>query len=256
MEIDERDSLAMLYRQFPRAAPALIAHRQLLRRIDSKFVVPAGEIGALLGGLGDQYAVMPVPGATWASYGSLYFDTPNLQCFHDHRRGRRVRHKLRIRHYTDRNLSFFEVKTKHNELVTEKRRLELAAGIEQLDTRELAFARAHAGLRLADELVPVARIQFQRLTLLGLSVNERATIDVGLEIVSLGGDRHSLGRVAIVELKQPTLDCGSPIKQRLALGGHREQSLSKYIAAVAHVFPQERKNRLLPDLRALDRAGD
>jgi hypothetical protein len=256
VQVGEPDPLVALYRQFSGAEPALVAQRQLLRRIDSKFVLPAGDVGDLLAGLAHEYVVMPVPGATWATYGSLYFDTPNLRCFHDHRRGRRIRHKLRIRHYVDRNLSFFEVKTKHNELITEKRRLELAAGSEQLDTREIAFARAHARLEVSDELAPVARIQYRRLTLIGISVNERATIDVGLEVISLGGNRHSLDHVAIVELKQPTLDCGSPIKQRLISGGHRERSLSKYIAAVAHVFPGERKNRLLPDLRALDRVGD
>lgn len=252
----EPDALAALYRQFADAAPALVAQRQLLRRMDSKFVLPAGDIGELLAGLADDYAVMPVPGATWATYRSLYFDTANLRCFHDHRRGRRIRHKLRIRHYADRELTFFEVKTKHNELVTEKRRLELTAGSEQLDVRELAFARAHADLDLADELAPVARVQYRRLTLIGVSVNERATIDVGLEIMSPGGECYSLGPIAVVELKRPTLDGGSPIRQRLTSGGHRERSLSKYMAAVAHVLPEERKNRLLPDLRALDRVGD
>lgn len=41
--------------------------------------------------LAEHYAVIRVPSGCAASYQSTYFDTPDLRCYHDHRRGRRLR---------------------------------------------------------------------------------------------------------------------------------------------------------------------
>ena len=246
------DPLAAAFDRFPEATPELLANRELLRRIDSKYVLPAPRLAELAANLGDGYAVLRVPTGSVAVYRSLYFDTPDLRSFHDHRRGRRIRHKIRVRHYPDREVSFLEIKTKKNEQVTDKLRLPLPFAVEQLGDPEVGFLRGSLGA-VADALAPALRVEFRRVTLIGLARNERVTIDVDLEVVSLDGTRYSLGPIGIVEVKQSPFSVGTPAMRALAAAGQREQSLSKYIAAVALLFPSERKNRLLPDLRAVAR---
>jgi hypothetical protein len=236
--------------QFAEATQAQLAKRQLLRRIDSKYVVPAVDIPDLLARLTAHYAVVRVPNSNWATYRSLYFDTPDLRCFHDHRRGRRVRRKVRIRHYPDRALSWLEVKTKRNGEMTEKARFELASGAEVLGDREREFVQQHFP---AEHLAPVARVDYRRMMLIGLDFNERVTIDVGLEVAAPIGPPTSLGAFAVVEIKQAKLSASSPIMQCLVDAGHRQQSVSKYMTAIAQLHPAERKNRMLPTLRAVDR---
>jgi hypothetical protein len=62
-----------------------------------------------------------------------------------------------------------------------------------------------------------------------------------------------MGEAAIVEVKQASARRGSPIGRRLSIEGAREQSLSKYTTAISVLRPEVRKNRLLVDLRAVER---
>ena len=239
------DRLEPLLAGFPGASKALLDTRELLHRVDTKFAVPLAALDALLAGLGEHYAVLRVPRGSLATYRSLYFDTPDLQCFHDHRRGRRIRHKVRVRHYPDRSLTFLEVKTKRNEVVTDKKRRPLPYGTEDLTAEDLEFLRGRIG-GMAEVLEPQVWIGFRRATLIGLHTRERVTIDVDLDVAALGG-------IAIVEVKQSPFCVRTPVMQAVSAAGHREGSVSKYIAALATSRPDLRHNRLLPDLRSLAR---
>jgi VTC domain len=230
----------------------LVDGRQLLRRRDAKFVIATDRVVELVGGLAGAYAVLPVPGGAVATYRNLYFDTTDLRCFHDHRRGRRVRRKVRIRHYPDRALSYLELKTKRDALVTDKQRCAIAFGAERLGPREREFLRDHAA-ELADVLEPAVRIDYQRTCLIGIAHDERVTIDLELEAIAGDGRRCALGEVAIVEIKRPPHDPPhSPARRALARLGARERSLSKYCAAIAAIDPRVRHNRLRPSLRLLE----
>lgn len=244
--------LESLANQFAEAPPALVRERELQRRIDTKYVVGLTTLAALLSELGRDYAAIRTARASWVTYESMYFDTPELQCFHDHRRGRRLRHKVRMRHYRARALSFLELKTKRNNLVTDKQRLRVGHAQAYLGAPERAFLRERIGA-LADALVPVLRVDYCRLSLLGLAVHERVTIDVGVECTANDGRTASLGAIAIIEIKRAGLSTASPMAARLARAGLRECSLSKYVAAVTRLQPATRHNRLAPALRALDR---
>jgi hypothetical protein len=246
-------SLAEALSAFAPPPPELLARRELLRRIDSKFALSASRVADVVGGLAGDYAALPLPGGGFlATYQSLYFDTPDLQCFHDHRRGRRLRHKVRIRHYPDRQVSYLEVKSRVSDLVTDKRRLALPFGTETLGPREHAFLRQRVGTA-ADALAPLLWIDYSRISLIGLHTHERVTIDVDLGFRTLAGGPESLAGLAIVEVKQSPFCARTPIMLALADSGLREGSLSKYCVAVTAVTPQIRRNRLLPDLRAIER---
>lgn len=233
------------------ATRALIKARELQQRVDTKFFGPVRVLEQVLTSLGDQYEVIRVASGALALYQSLYFDTPDLRCYHDHRRGRRIRHKVRIRHYPDRSLSFLEIKSKRNERVTDKHRLDLPFGTKTLDAACHEFLRRHCDLPVED-LAPTLDNQFRRIILLHREAAERVTIDVGLTFRA--GDRAlDLSHVVVVEVKQFPYSSVTPIMQALQGGGLREQSLSKYTAAMAHMVPGLRRNRLLPLLRTLDR---
>lgn len=238
--------------RFIAATPELMARRELLRRVDSKFVVGAGVVAPIIADLADGYAVLRVPGGELATYQSLYFDTPELRCFHDHRRGRRVRHKVRIRHYPDRALSFLEIKTKRNEMVTDKKRRPLAFGEETLGGAERDFLRPYLGVDV-ERLRPMLVVDFLRLSLIGLETDERVTIDVDLAALDVDGRRISFGGLAVIEVKQSPYCVRTPVMRALLGRGLREQSMSKYTFATALSRPELRRNRLLPELRAIER---
>ncbi|NVB84613.1 MAG: polyphosphate polymerase domain-containing protein [Kofleriaceae bacterium] len=254
LPLEPRAPLEVIADAFADASPALIAERELLSRIDTKYVVPVTTLGELLADLGHAYAAIRSGNTAWAAYQSTYFDTPDLQCFHDHRRGRRLRHKIRIRHYPARALSFLELKTKCNDLVTTKHRLALTLDQQHLAEPERAFLRARTGL-LADVVGPVLHVDYRRLSLVGRALHERVTIDVDMDCTGQAGEKKSLGAIAIVEIKRAGLSTASPMAARLARTGYRECSISKYIAAVTRLRPDTAHNRLLPSLRALHRIG-
>lgn len=238
--------------EFAHAPAALVAEREMLRRTDSKFVMPGAAAAALLPALAHDYALLPAGTTLIASYRSLYFDTADLQLFHAHRRGRRVRQKVRIRHYPDRRVSFLEVKIRMNDKGTCKMRRQRAYGDNALSRDDVAFVRAHSSVR--GDLSPQAWIDYRRITLLSLRSAERVTIDVDLQVMR-GGRAHRLHDVAVVEVKQPRLDRGTAAMVALRTAGWRKGWMSKYCVGVAFTSPEVRVNRLLEGLRALRTVG-
>jgi hypothetical protein len=196
--------------------------------------------------------VLKVPTGSMARYQSLYFDTPSMRCYHDHRRGRRLRHKIRIRHYVDREVSYLEVKTKRNEAVTDKHRMPVPYRREALGRDELEWLYSHVG-DMVLELQPQVMITCRRLSLIGVHTNERVTIDLDLDAEGNLEVARRLGQLAVVEVKQSPFCVRTPVMRALLGAGYRERSLSKYVTVMALLRPELRCNRLLPDLRALER---
>lgn len=241
-------TLASTLTRFEVAAPDLLERRQLLRRADTKFLVKPSELVTITEGIVGDYAVVAVGASNVARYSNLYFDTAEQQCFHDHRRGRRVRHKIRIRHYPDRELTFLEIKTRRNDLLTDKARLRVAHRCNALDPAMIEFLRDRCPF--AGSLVPTIAIDYQRIMLVGLSSEERVTIDLGISVD--GNQQLALGAVAIVEVKQPSRSLMTPVMRTLRDAGVRACSISKYVAALSATMAV-RTNLLLPSLRRLER---
>lgn len=247
-----RSSLRSVLARFRPAGEKILLRRQLLRRIDTKFLLPVASLETVLDRLTEDYGVLRARGHMLARYESLYFDTDQLSCFHDHRRGRRPRQKVRVRHYPDRELSFLEVKTKKNELLTIKQRLERPFGECGFDREAVAFLEKHCRLR-PGSLAPQAWTNFHRLTLIGLNTNERVTLDLDLQLVR-GDTQKVLRGVVVAEVKQSPFSARTPVMLAMRSVGLRPASASKYCAAIA-LTPggPTRVNRLLPSLRAVER---
>lgn len=235
---------------FPRATPELLERRALLRRSDTKFLGGIDHVREVLPRLTSYYALLGS-----AQYYTLYFDTVDFRCFHDHRRGRRLRHKVRIRHYEDRQLTYLEVKSRANNAVTNKNRIALPYQSSTLGEAERAFIEQHTGIAGAS-LEPVLWINYRRITLLSLSDNERFTIDMDLRVAppdDRDGLIEDLAGVAFFEIKQAPLRRDTPVVKQLRSVGLRERSISKYCAGVIYADPAARHNRLRPVVRALEK---
>lgn len=222
------------------------------QRAESKFVVSEERAVAFVLSLRDQFAVLPAATALVATYRSLYFDTDDLSFFHAHRCGRRVRHKVRIRHYPDRALSVTEVKTRRSEFSTAKVRCPRPYGDSTFGAHDLAFVREHCGP--IGDLVPQAWIAYRRVTLLGLRSPERVTLDMQLDVWRVGG-HGQLRRAVVIEVKQPRLDHHSVAMQRLRMAGCRQGWMSKYCTAIAMTSPDVRANQLMNRMRQLKAVG-
>ncbi len=54
-----------------------MANYALLRRVDTKFLYPANELGTLIQSLSEYYGILPACEQPIASYQTLYFDSPD-----------------------------------------------------------------------------------------------------------------------------------------------------------------------------------
>ena len=244
--------LAAALARFPPASLALLQARALLQRSDTKFLLPIAVLPALLHGLSPHYAVLGEPRALGTPYRTLYFDTAERRFFHDHRRGRRLRHKLRIRTYAERRLTFLEIKSRRSSALTDKARLELPYDQVHLDARCAALIRERCQLEGA-QLRPQLWIDYRRLTLIGLEREERCTFDLSLSVSNVEHtcSTAAFDGLAFLELKQPEPDPSSPMMRALRALQQRPRSISKYLVAVCELHPRERANSLRPTLRAL-----
>ncbi len=237
--------------RFAEVSPELLARRALLRRTDSKFLATRTQLARVLDQIVGHYGILHARGAAVASYQTLYFDTDDLLCFNDHRRGRRARHKVRIRHYIDRELTYLEVKTKTNHQRTVKSRLKKPFTDSRIQPEEEVFIADNCGLDAA-RLRPQIWTNFGRITLVGLETNERLTIDVDL-IFRQGEHDRPLSGVTIVEVKQSPFRARTPVMRALRLAGVRQVSASKYCTATALLRTDVRRNNFLQTLRLMER---
>ena len=243
--------LAELSRYEP-VSPELFAARALLRRVDSKFVASRALIQPLLRELATEFHVAMSAGHPLGTYETLYFDTPQFDFFHQHRRGRRPRNKVRIRHYVERDLCYLEIKTKDRYSVTNKNRFARDAGNFELGPDDFAAIELAIGKRAA--LVPSAWIHFPRVTLVGVTYPERLTIDLGIAMKA-NGTAHSFDGVSIIEIKQPRFDGRSPAFLALRRLGIRRHRVSKYCVSLTAAAAVRPVGTFLPALRTLYRSN-
>ena len=166
--------------RFSEASPELLEARALQQRVDRKYLLRKGLMDSLLEGLGAHYRVARAGDALLARYDTLYFDTPERLLYEDHRRGRRPRYKVRVRHHLDRRLTFLEVKRKDTNVCTRKARLGIPFGETRLNADACQFIDAHCPAGAA-RLIPRVSVAFFRLTLVGEHANERVTFDWNIE---------------------------------------------------------------------------
>lgn len=236
---------------------SLVDRAALQTRVDRKYVLRTEQLLAAMAEIGESATVLEIDGLRQFEYHSMYFDTPNLDCFRDHRQGRRRRFKVRTRHYVDSGSCMLEVKAPDSRGRTVKHRAEHPAGDRLTDA---GWSFLHATLppeRFVESLRPSLATDYRRITLLDVIGGGRVTIDTGLRFVIPGGSQHvsdhtpgavrvsrtvsSPPDVVIVETKAAS-GVGA-MDGALRLLGIRPVSISKYCIGIALAHPDIAANR-------------
>jgi hypothetical protein len=223
----------------------------LLRRLDSKYMMPRERLAGLLRGLADRFVVLTAAGQPVARYVTVYFDTDQHTLLNDHLRGRRPRHKLRMRHYLDRELTTLEIKSRLPSGRTDKAQRAHLFGSNQLEGNALHWAGMTMGIRAP--LRAQAWSSCQRITLLHCRQPCRLTIDLNVALGSVAGAR-SLHQRVLIEFKRERSHAEPALSQALQAAGARRSSVSKYVAAMLNGVAEARRARFAAVLGRLSRA--
>ncbi|MFF4739345.1 polyphosphate polymerase domain-containing protein [Streptomyces sp. NPDC001262] len=224
---------------------------ELLARFDNSYLVPAEIFLRLAERLtdprrpGGPFRALTIDGRRTFRYHSVYYDTPGLRSFHDHRQGRRLRFKIRERVYEDSGERQFEIKLKGRRGDTVKHRRPLTGAATPLDTGHRSFLADtlhHAyGIDSPTALAPSLSTDYLRATLVG--DGERITCDAGLVCRDLRAQRtvQCDGGLVLVETKT----AGHLTEADLLLHsyGVRPAVFTKYCGALAALRPALPANR-------------
>jgi hypothetical protein len=216
----------------PISLEALDDRAALLHRVDFKYVLSPGELLELLRRFAGDHDALEIDGRRRFSYGTVYFDTPDLRTFHDHVAGRRPRFKLRTRCYLDNHRCQFEVKVKTTDDQTDKRQTDHRPGAEDeispAARRLIDEALSDAGAEPINDLRPVLATGFHRFTLAARGGGMRATCDLDLRLTRVDDGSQARLRDARVVLETKSEEGDSAIDQALRDVGVDAVSMSKY----------------------------
>ena len=253
----ENPSLSALLARFDPITLDEMESITLMNRIDSKYLTDFPTLLRLLGDAAEQgYRALCVDDKKLIPYDSVYFDTPDLKTYTDHRNRKLVRQKIRTRCYlTDSGAAFLEIKRKTNHGRTKKKRMQIPMA-DFADFRGNAEAAAYLQTRsmfTADQLSPELHTRFSRITLVNVHQTERITIDLDLQFENVRfGTQASLPGAVIIELKQ---DGRAPSRMKPILLKHRIKPfrISKYCTAVTLTDPTARYGRFKLKLKRIGR---
>ncbi len=212
----------------------------LMKRTDTKFLVPLSLLAPLLAALEREYRILEVNGKRVMRYSSLYFDTVDNRFYHDHHNGKNNRTKIRIRKYVDSGRCFLEVKRKNAKGVTDKSRT--AIHDFEFDLSESAMDFITEMTSRTYDLTPRMWNDFSRITLVNTAEQERVTIDLGLSF-SMDVFEKRFDDLVIVEVKQERFKRSSPIVQVLRSFKHHPYSISKYCVGMVVLYKGLKYNR-------------
>ena len=221
-----------------------MAGAELMNRLDEKFLILSEWIPDLVRHCQEDYAILEVQGERITQYQNQFFETPALDSFENHTRGRKDRFKARIRRYGSNGIAFLEVKHKTVHGRTLKNRV-LRSKVHNwnapLNESEWSFLNAHYPYKQGQ--LTSMQCSFDRCTLVSTKRQERVTIDSNILFHSDQAET-SLKGLAILEVKQGRIDRLSPIHSALkSFTGHppplgRSTSMSKYIIGTLLLNPE------------------
>ena len=231
---------------------------RLMNRIDTKYVVPATKLKALLEEARPYYLVqLNMVGERQAHYRTIYLDTAEHDMYHRHTLQRLVRCKVRLREYADTGEVFLEVKRKNNHGKTAKQRVQIDATLEDAVKEYSRYTTDHHGqhieLPLQEPLTPHLMNEFYRITLVARDMSERITIDTGLSFHNMQtGEEASLAPLAIIEVKRDGC-VYSHFHALLVRVGIHSMGFSKYCVGSALTNSMLRRNNMKEKLHKIQK---
>jgi len=247
------DARAALRRAAARLDPISLGEvlevAELQSRVDRKYLVSPAQFDDFIRSCGDRLRVLDIHGLRDFRYESVYFDTPDLAAYHQSATGRRNKFKVRTRTYVDSEACMLEVKTAGGRGETVKTRMPYPLDRrEVLDDEAGAFVadRVHPGVD-AENLVPVLRTRYARMTLVDPAEGTRVTCDARLVCTEPGGRTARMDTHVLIETK--SLGGATAADRVLWSMGERPVPISKYCVGLAMVRPQLPANRWNRTLR-------
>lgn len=220
----------------------LSSQAELLRRFDTKFIVPLDQLNALYSALPSTTRILEINEHTEMSYVTNYYDSDDLHTYTDHLKQRRKRFKIRTRYYSETSNGFLEIKIKMPRGQTQKIRWAVNTRDVQNPLQNPHISMLNEALSsvfyntLSHSYKQTLETTFQRRTLYEPDSQERITIDTQLK-ATLADSAVSLGSThAIVEIKS-----SSRVGQTHRIFTHmgiRPQSVSKYCVAMTALRPE------------------
>ncbi|CAB4572185.1 unannotated protein [freshwater metagenome] len=220
----------------------LSSQAELLRRFDTKYIVPLPQLNSLYDALPAATRILAVNGISETSYVTNYYDSADLHTYFDHLKQRRKRFKIRTRYYDEPANGYLEIKIKMPRGQTQKVRWALDVNdvmspLQEPHTTMLTDALLNVSYEgLTRPYSQTLQTTFERSTLFDPHAHERITIDTHLE-ATLGNSSINLGAThAIVEIKSSTQS--SQTHRIFTHMGIRPRSVSKYCVAMTALRPE------------------
>lgn len=229
---------------------------KLMRRVDSKFVLPFGKLYEVLKCLKNEYKVLEIKNEKWHKYSTQYYDTIDLDMYHMHHNGRLNRYKVRQRCYNTSNANFLEVKFKNNKRETIKNRIS-TDNIESLNNRECNSFLKKFSPYLSNDIKPVLNNTFTRVTLVHKHIPERVTIDFNLNFVPhKSTESVELPGIGIIEVKRDFYEKKSTMISTLKSLKIKETGFSKYCIGTAMLNQNARTNLFKSKIRNINKINN
>ena len=219
---------------------------KLLNRVDTKYILPASVLEALLVAIEPEYRVLMINGRLLNHYRTLYFDTPGFDLFNLHVNGNAERYKVRSREYLDTRESFLEVKLKTRKDRTIKQRLATRNPIFSVNGEAEDWLENIYPFN-TNILEPKTCNTFTRITLVNRERCERVTIDTNIRFCN---PEHAttLNGIAVAEVKMDVNGNTSPFKIQMRNMHIHPDGFSKYCLGTALLYDGVKKNGLKPKI--------
>lgn len=211
----------------------------LMKRSDTKFILPKKQVLEILNSLISNYKVLEVNNDRVMTYNSLYYDTPENDFYQWHHNGKINRIKVRIRNYVESKIHFLEIKKKNGKGITQKSRIPIDGFEDSLSEKSNAFIKEITSGNY--ELLPTLENKFNRITLVSTLHKERATIDFNLNF-SNADKKKVFEELAIIEIKQEGINRNSPIYKELKKRHILPNSISKYCLGIISLYENVKYN--------------
>ena len=227
----------------------------LLRRYDTKFILPLDEIPPLLKTLVPYYQVLEIDNNRISKYENLYFDTDDHFFYLQHHNRNFSRYKIRYRRYLSSNLVFFEVKCKSNKGRTVKDRIKSDSINLKLSEDAKRFAQNKISVNVPIDLetiMPKLWTRYHRISLINLFIKERLTIDINLSFKYGNSQEIHTKNLAIAEAKQEKINMNTPFMDCIRKARIRRTSFSKYCAGTVLLNHDIKSNRFKRRLMILN----
>lgn len=223
----------------------------LMDRMETKYVFSSSRLKELLSRLPEYYKVLEMNEVRHFSYTTTYYDTPDFYLLNQQLRGKLNRHKLRYRCYETTGDTFLEIKKKTNKKRTVKWRIENNPD-PCFNDMASTFLKEKFPYNIED-LKPALINVFRRITLVGMSMKERITLDTDLSFRVPDGNIAELPYLAIAEVKHERHNGNSPFCLMMKENGIRPNSISKYSVGSSLTRNLLRTNAIKPNLLLINK---